>query len=176
MSTEPRLTLIAAMSEDRTLGAEGKIPWHLPDEVAHFRATCHQQCLILGRRTWDQMQGWMQPGHRPIVMTRQPTPIASWATAHSVDELGATLRERAIDEAFVIGGGEVYAALIPYATSLILTTVHAMFQGDVRFPAWDEAEWKLVKTVRHPADARHRLPFTIQWWERTSTAPTLRST
>src|SRR5688500_19799474 len=64
------VTLIAAHSENGVIAKGGRLPWHLPDEIAHFRAYCQGKWLLLGRRTWDEMQGWFRPGQTPVVVTR----------------------------------------------------------------------------------------------------------
>ncbi len=158
-----KVTLIAAHSENLVLASDGRIPWHLPDEVAHFRACCAGKWLLAGRRTWEQMHGWFRPGQTPVVVTRDAQ--LQVPGGHAVDSVEAGLalaQQHGAEECMVIGGGEVYAAALPHAGELLLTEVHASVPGDVFFPALRPGEWQVAENRHHPADARHAHAFTIR--------------
>ena len=157
------VTLIAASSENGVIAKDGRLPWHLPDEIAHFRAYCQGKWLLVGRRTWDEMQGWFRPGQTPVVVTRKESlRVPDGYAAGSVEE-GLALAERSgANESVVLGGGEIFAAAMRYADVLLLTEVHATLTGDVYFPPVPAGDWKEVERHFHPADDSHAYAFTIR--------------
>lgn len=164
-----RLVLIAAASRHRVLASHGQIPWHLPRDVAHFRARTAGRWLLLGRITYEQMNGWFQPGHVPVVLTRQADDFAvpgGWA----VSDLPAALRLAAshgVGELMVCGGGQVYAAALPWADEILLTTVETEVNGETLFPELPADQWRTVDQHAFPADAANAWPMTITRWVRT---------
>jgi len=157
------VSLIAAHSRNRVLASEGGIPWRLPDDTAHFRSWCAGKWLLAGRRTWEQMAGWFQAGQTPVIVTRQRGLVVPGGfTAPGVTEGLALAGEQGAAECVVIGGGEVYAAALPFARELILTEVHAIVEGDVFFPALRPDEWREAESHHHPADGDHAYAFTIR--------------
>ena len=135
-----RITLIAAVARNGVIGVAGGMPWHLPEELAHFKATTMGHALVMGRTTFESI-GRALPGRRTIVVTRNP----SWQhpgveVAHSFAD--AVSLAGPADEVFVAGGAQVYAEALPYAQRLLLTEVDAEPEGDTRFPEWPRDEWR----------------------------------
>ncbi|MES2470177.1 MAG: dihydrofolate reductase [Verrucomicrobiota bacterium] len=163
-----RLVLIAAASRNGVLASHGQIPWHLPRDVAHFRARTAGRWLLLGRITYEQMNGWFQPGHVPVVLTRLAddfTVPGGWA----VSDVPAALRLAAshgVGELMVCGGGQVYAAVLPWADEIILTTVETEVTGETPFPELPADQWCAVDQQSFPADAANAWPMTITRWVR----------
>lgn len=163
-----RLVLIAAASRNRVLASHGQIPWHLPRDVAHFRARTAGRWLLLGRITYEQMNGWFQPGHVPVVMTRLAddfTVPGGWA----VPDLPSALQLAAshgVGELMVCGGGQVYASSLPWADEIILTTVETEVTGETLFPELPADQWCAVDQQSFPADAANAWPMTITRWVR----------
>lgn len=154
-----RLTLIAAVGRNGAIGASGQLPWHLPEDLRHFKAVTMGHPMIMGRKTFDSI-GRPLPGRRTIVITRQ----SGWRqggveTAHSFPE--ALALAGPADEVFVAGGGEIYEMAMPFARRLVLTEVDLDTPGDTFFPAWDPALW--VCTESDPRDG-----FTFVTYERRS--------
>lgn len=162
------VTLIAARSTDGILSQHGRIPWHLPDDVARFRDYCRGQWLLAGRRTWDQMQGWFQPGQTPVVISRRADLAVPGGHAATSVTAGLDIARRAgATECVVIGGGQIYAAALPLAHRLMLTTVETILhRGDAVFPEFPPDAWHEISCERHPADDRHAFAFTLQRLER----------
>jgi dihydrofolate reductase len=157
-SDDRRVTLIAAYAGDRVIGDRGRIPWRLPEDFAHFKATTMGGVLVMGRATYDSI-GRPLPGRTTIVLTRD----REWAAdgvlvAHSLEE-ALSLAEGLSGEVFVAGGAEVYRQALPVATHQILTEVDLSPGGDTRYPEFEPGEW--VETRREPRDG-----FTWVWWER----------
>ncbi len=159
MPSEPRrLTLVAAYAADRVIGDHGRIPWHLPDDFAHFKATTMGGVLVMGRATYDSI-GRPLPGRTTIVVTRNPDWSAEGVlVAHSSTKRWRWRPEQP-GEVFVAGGTQLYEQTLPLATHQVLTEVHLTVDGDARYPEFDLAEW--VETRR---ESRADLDWV--WWER----------
>lgn len=143
----PRLSLIAAVAANGVIGAQGKLPWRLPEDLRFFRAQTMGRPVIMGRRTWDSI-GKPLPGRANIVVTRRPRFAAPGAQV--ADSLDAALALCAdADEAFVIGGAELYRAALPHADRLVLTEIRRDYDGDVAFPDWDRAQWRETRRESH---------------------------
>jgi len=163
-----KISLVAALSRNRVIGARGGIPWRLPDDQRFFKELTSGHCLVMGRATFESI-GRLLPGRTTLILSRRPDYEVAGATV--VPDLDAALelaRSRGEQEVFVVGGAAVYAAALPQADRLYLTRVDAVVEGDVFFPDLEEAEagFELVEERLHPADARHAHAFAIQRWER----------
>jgi dihydrofolate reductase len=160
------LSLIAAVSEDGYIGQDGKIPWSLPRDVAHFRQYCAGKWLLLGRRTYDEMSGWFRD-HHPLILTRnksfQPTVGAPVASVTEALELA---RRGSVPELVVLGGGEVFALAMPLAERLILTTVYTKVGSGTRFPDWAAQDWRCLQQETFPPDDQHAFRHTIATYQR----------
>lgn len=158
------LAVIAAVARTGVIGRDGGLPWRLPEDLKHFKATTLGHCLLLGRRTWESLPGPL-PGRTSIVVTRNAGFRADGArVASSLDEAVQLAGQQGDDEPVVAGGAEIYALALPVATRVWLTRVHADVEGDVVFPPWDRTGWQRVESRDHPADSRHDHAFTIEHW------------
>ena len=151
---------MAAYAANRVIGDHGRIPWHLPEDFAHFKATTMGGVLVMGRTTYDSI-GRPLPGRTTVVVTRNP----DWAAdgvlvAHSVPEALVVAAEQP-GEVYVVGGTQVYEQTLPLATRQVLTEVHLTVDGDALYPTFDLDEW--VETRRETHD-----DFDWVWWERRS--------
>ncbi len=162
-----RVTLIAAVSSDGFISRGHGIPWHLPEDVRQFRTWCEGKWLIVGRRTFAEMQGWFRPGQTPVVVTRQQTyEVPGGHAAGSMDAALAIARTAGADECGVIGGGGVYAEAMPFADTLILTRVDTLLLQGVAFPPIIESEWRTLSLRHYDADAVHAYSFSIRRMDR----------
>ena len=157
-----RLVLIAAVSRNGVLATGGKIPWHLPRDVAHFRARTAGHWLLLGRATYEQMIGWFQSDQVPVVLTRQVgyAVPAGWVVS-SVLEAMEWAAAHGVEELVVCGGGQVYATALPIADEVILTEVDMEVDGDTWFPEMAAEEWEVADEQLFPADEENAWPMTI---------------
>jgi dihydrofolate reductase len=149
-----RVVLVAAVAENGVIGDGPDIPWRIPGEQAEFKALTMGHTLLMGRTTFEAI-GRPLPGRTTIVLTRD----AGWAhdgvlVANTVEEALA-LAAGLPGDVMVAGGGQVYAATLPYADEQVLTRVHLRPAGDVRYPAYEEGEW--VETRREPHEAYDRV-------------------
>ena len=160
---------MAAMSQNRVIGRDGGLPWHLPDEMAQFRAYTLGHAVIMGRRNFE-VEGKPLPHRRNLVLTTQPDwqPLAEHAASvevfHNLDDTLAAVTDD--PEPFIIGGAEIYRLALPHVDRLYLTTVHADLPGDTYFPEFDITHFKLVDQRHHPADPRHEYAFTVNTFDR----------
>ena len=142
-----KISVIAAMSQNRVIGRNGALPWHLPADLARFKSITTGHTVIMGRKTFESV-GQPLPNRRTIVITRNNDyRCAGVFIAHSLDEaLDHAARE---EEIFILGGEAVYRIALPRAARLYLTIVHATIQGDTHFPPFDRDQWKLAEDERH---------------------------
>ncbi len=158
------ITLIAAASENEVIGRDGSLPWHLPVDLRHFKETTMGRAVIMGRRTWDSFDGSL-PGRRNIVITRNRSlEVEDAVTATSLDEALDLAGES--EEIFIAGGGEIYRIALPLADRVCLTRVHAVIDGDARFPSLDPLQWECVESRRHEADEHNPIACTFETWQR----------
>ena len=151
------------MAENRVIGRDGRLPWHLPDDMAHFMKHTRGHAVVMGRRTFDTLDGPL-PNRRNIILTRQRDLEIKGATvAHTLDEAIAAAGDD--NEPFICGGEDIYRLALPCADRIYLTLVHATPEGDTRFPAFDEDQWRLVDEVHHPADDRHTHTFDFRTYD-----------
>ena len=155
------ISLIVAMDERRGIGLNGQIPWHLPDDLKRFRQLTMGHHLIMGRKTFEAI-GKPLPGRTTIVITRNETYNPNnCLVAHSFKEAVTLARDNGDDEAFVCGGGEIYAEALPSASRIYMTIVHASFVVDTQFPLYEQYSWDITHLSRHAVDERHLHPFTF---------------
>jgi dihydrofolate reductase len=145
-----KVVAIAAVARNGVIGADGSIPWHLPADFAHFRATTLGHTLLMGRTTYDSI-GRPLPGRTTIVLTRDPAWTADGVlVVHGVDDalaLAATLP----GDLYVAGGAVVYAALLPHLDEQLVSEVHAEPDGDTTYPHDPAADdgWREADRARH---------------------------
>lgn len=153
------LSLIAALDRNYAIGRDGAMPWHLPDDLKRFKQLTLGKAVLMGRKTALAI-GRPLPGRRNLVLTRGAT--APFAGQEAVASIAAAMELARGADLAVIGGGEVYALALPFATHLHLTWIDtAAERADAYFPRFDASEWIETERVAHPADARHEYPFTF---------------
>ena len=152
------LTLIAAMGKNRAIGLDGRMPWHLPAELQHFKKTTMGKTIVMGRKTWQAI-GRPLPGRQNIVVSRNPDFHAEGADlASSVDDAVAMSES---DEVMIIGGGQLYALALPTAARMVLTLIDIEPEADTWFPEWDDSEWTQVSEEHFPIDDGNELAYRI---------------
>lgn len=156
------LTLIVAYSTNRAIGRDNALPWKLPGDLAHFKRSTLGHPIIMGRKTWDSL-GRPLPGRSNIVISRNPDFSAAGAIlAPTLEAAVAACGD--IDEAFVIGGAQIYAQALPLASRVLATEVHADVEGDAFFPLLPSFQWK--ETAREPQPAENGYEYDFVTYER----------
>jgi len=163
--TPTRVYLVAAIARNGVIGARGKLPWRLPEDMKHFKRLTLGHPIIMGRRTWESLGGRPLPGRENIVVSRRPGYEAPGASVASSVE-GAIALCAGEPVAFVIGGTEIFAAALPLADGLVLTEIDKDYEGDTCFPAWDRAAWNVSQTETHTTSDGVRFDFVL--YERVS--------
>src|SRR5688572_27429825 len=152
------------MSENRVIGRDGRLPWHLPADLKRFKELTTSHTVIMGRKTFDSI-GKPLPKRRSIIVTRTPKlRVPGAEVVHSLDE--AVAMAKGEDEVFIIGGGEIFAEALYAADRIYLTLVHAKIEGDTFFPSLDADEWTLLEEDRYAADANNQYSMSFQRYER----------
>ena len=157
------LSLILAQSENRVLGRDNDLPWHLPADLKRFKKLTVGHTMVMGRKTWESI-GRPLPRRRSLVLSRDPDFRAEGAEVFR--DLDEALAAAPGEEVFVIGGASLFAESLPRADRLYLTWVHADVEGDVFCPELDLSAFERIESTRHPADARHAYAFTFETWHR----------
>jgi len=154
-----------AMAKNRVIGLDGKMPWHLPAELQHFKRTTMGKPMVMGRKTWEAI-GRPLPGRQNIVVSRQADYSAPGCT--SVASLEAAIEIAEGPEIMVIGGGELYRLVLPLAGRMVLTLVDCEPEGDTWFDEWSGDDWFLVSSEHFPADRDNPFAYEIRELERVS--------
>jgi dihydrofolate reductase len=147
------VSLIAAMGENRVIGAKGSLPWHLPRDMRHFKTLTTGHPVVMGRKTFETLNVPL-PNRHNVVITTDPSYVADGAdVAASLEAALATVGDD--EDIFVAGGGEIYRLALPRADRIYLTVVHHHFQGDTWFPEFSMEHWQLIEDFRYEPDERH---------------------
>ncbi|MGD0017587.1 MAG: dihydrofolate reductase [Verrucomicrobiia bacterium] len=140
------IAIIAAVAPDGTIGHEGRIPWHLSDDLKRFKRLTMGHAVIMGRKTYASL-GKPLPGRRNLVLTHNTQFHADGVTTYAnLDAAIAACKKAGETTAFIIGGAEVYRQALAQADTLLLTHVHKQITGDTKFPPYDRSQW--IETVR----------------------------
>lgn len=161
----PAIALVVAMDRRGAIGRDGDLPWHLPDDLKHFKQLTLGHPLLMGRRTFESI-GRPLPQRRNLVLTRnEDWQVAGTERVASLDQ--ALQISRGAPWLMVIGGGELYGLALPRAQRIHLCAVDAeIADADTWFPAFDRSQWREMARREHPADERHQYAFAQLLLER----------
>jgi dihydrofolate reductase len=153
-----QLAIVVAVADNGVIGRNGQLPWHLPDDLKHFKALTLGKPIVMGRRTFESI-GRALPGRRNLVVSSGARQQPLTTTHNPVEWVGslAEAEERCsgVSELCVIGGAALYADALPRAQLIHLTRVHARPEGDVYFPPLASSQWREIAREAHAADAHH---------------------
>jgi dihydrofolate reductase len=163
------LSLIAALGENRVIGVDNSMPWHLPGDFKYFKATTLGKPIIMGRKTWDSL-GRPLPGRLNIVVSRQTGLALEGAEVFpsldaAVERAQEWATEQGADELMLIGGAQLYAQGLEQADRLYLTRVALSPDGDAWFPEFDLDQWTLVSNLENPAQG-DKPAYNFEVWEK----------
>ena len=154
-----RIVLVAAVAANGIIGKNGKLPWHLTEDLQHFKRVTLGHPVIMGRKTWESLKGPL-PGRENIVITRRAGYEAPGAAvASSLDAALALCAGEPV--VCVIGGEQVFKEALSIATDLVMTEIKQDFEGDTRFPAYDRSQWREKKREAHTAANGMRFDFVL---------------
>jgi dihydrofolate reductase len=164
----PLVSLIVAAASNGVIGRDDQMPWHLPEDLAHFKRLTLGHPVVMGRKTYASIRaalGKPLPGRTNIVVTRQAGFAAPGCiVAASLDAAFAAAREAAA--IFVIGGAEIYRLALERADRVYLTRIDAAFEGDATFPALDPAVWREAERENHSPAGERTFAFAFLRYER----------
>lgn len=159
------ISMIAACSENRAIGKDNGLMWHMPNDLKFFKRKTKGHHVIMGRKTFETFEGSL-PGRKNIVITHSKEyglPDDNCRLVHSMEE---ALQEAEGDpEPFIVGGEQIYRIGMDLADRLYITWIHARFEGDAFFPEIGN-NWEEVEREEHPADERHAYPYSFVTYER----------
>jgi dihydrofolate reductase len=154
-----RVYLVVAIARNGVIGANGTLPWRLPEDLKHFKRVTLGHPVIMGRRTWESLKGPL-PGRENIVVSRRAGFEAPGAhVASSLQAALALCHDAPV--ACVIGGSALFAESLPIADGLIITEIHQDYAGDTYFPEWDRAAWRVAQKEEHTSAEGVRFDFLM---------------
>lgn len=154
-----RISLIAAMSQNGVIGRNNQLPWHLPEELKHFRTTTAGKPVLMGRKTFESI-GKPLPGRHNIILTQDQNFSAAGCTV--VHSLEAGLKAAGeVEELMIIGGAKVYELCLPIVSRLYLSIIQETVEGDTYFPKINWGDWEMISQQQNQE-------FTVKIWDRKS--------
>lgn len=163
------ITMIAAAAENNALGKDNDLLWHLPDDFKRFKKLTIGHKIIMGRKTFESFAKPL-PKRIHIIITRDKEYTVPYEDCIVVHSLEAALKLVSEENAFIIGGGEIYKQGEAYADRIELTRVHGTFEADTFFPELDTSVWELTAEEEHPKDEKHKYGFTYLTYKRNKLA------
>ena len=158
------IIMIAAAAENNALGKNNDLVWHLPDDFKRFKELTSGHYIVMGRKTFESFPKLL-PNRTHIIVTRQKNfQPEHCIVVDSIEKALEFVPEN--EDAFIIGGGEIYKQSLDYTDVIELTRVHSSFDADTFFPEINSDHWQLVEEEYHPKDEKHLVDFTYQTYIR----------
>jgi dihydrofolate reductase len=170
MQDQTQLYIIAAMSENRVIGINNSLPWHLPDEWAHFRKLTDGKPFLMGRKSFEAPDS-LHSSYRNVILTSHIPAKKEPRTEYVKDISGALALLSDEKEVFVLGGASVFLQMLPLVRRLYLTIVHAQVEGDAYFPVVNRDDWELASSEFHGIDDQHVYSFSMNLYIRKNPDP-----
>lgn len=168
--TNPKLTLVVAVAKNGVIGRDGALPWRISSDMKHFKAATMGKPVLMGRKTWDSLPRKPLPGRQNLVLTRDADFKADGAWVYT--DLAAMLaaaramaEEAGVDEACIIGGAQLYNAVLPQADRIILTEVNLSPEGDARL-GLDLSQWREISREHVERGEKDDADFMVRVLER----------
>lgn len=162
---KPQLYIIAALSENHVIGLNNSLPWHLPDEWAHFRKVTAGKAFIMGRKSFEAPDA-LHSEYRNVIITSLPPTHAEPRVEYAKDISGAIALLSDETDVFVLGGASIFKQMLPMADRMYLTIIHAQVEGDAWFPEFDPDDWQLESSQFHGTDDAHAYSFSMNLYTR----------
>lgn len=159
-----RLSIITAMAANRVIGVKNRLPWHLPEDLRHFKALTMGHHIVMGRKTYDSI-GKPLPGRTTIIVTRNMDYAVPGCLAVNSIEAALTVCH-GDSEIFFVGGAEIYSQVLPIADRIYLTEIKRDFPGDAHFPEFDLSQWSEASREKHTADGGEPFEYHFVVYDR----------
>lgn len=166
-----KISIIVAQARNRVIGKDNGLVWKLPGDLKHFKHTTSGHHVIMGRKTFESM-GKPLPNRTSIVITRNKhyrVPEGHYVV-HSLDAALDVVRDKALEQVFVLGGAEIFKMALPIADELIITEVDAAPEGDTFFPPVDDSQWEKVAEEQHFKDEKNEFNYSFVFYEKKALA------
>jgi dihydrofolate reductase len=165
ISKKPIISLIVAMAQNRAIGINNKMPWHLSADLKRFKKLTSGHAVIMGRKTFESLPNGPLPNRRNIIISETLNPVPKGC--EKVESISEALKlTKQETEVFVIGGGTVYEQFMPLADKLYLTVIEADFEADTYFPIINYKEWELVEKEVMDNDLQHEFVYRFETYEK----------
>ena len=154
------ISIIAAVAKNNIIGGDNKLLWHIPEDLKHFKDITSNHTIIMGRKTFQSLPNVLPKRHH-IVLTKDKNYIIdsdSVTIVHNLKEI-VDKYKTSKEEVFVIGGGEIYSAFLPYCKNLYLTKINKNFEGDTYFPKIEPSQWKVTYSSEVNKTLKDNLEF-----------------
>ncbi|MBT2664399.1 dihydrofolate reductase [Bacillus sp. ISL-4] len=149
------ISLIVAMDQNRVIGKNNELPWHLPADLQYFKKVTMGHPIIMGRKTFESI-GRVLPGRENVIVTRnQGFKAEGCVVLHDIEQI-KTFADSRDEEVFVIGGAEIFKEILPVTDRLYITEIHETFEGDTFFPVIDENQWDKISSSPGSIDEKNR--------------------
>ncbi|MDR1525056.1 MAG: dihydrofolate reductase [Tannerella sp.] len=159
------ISIIAAIAENRAIGANNDLLWKLPNDMKRFRELTTGHTVVMGRKTFESLPKGALPNRTNVVLTENK--YASFENCIVFNDLKEAMQAYRTEETFIIGGAGIYSQAIDFADKLYITRVHHSFENaDVFFPELDDDEWIMTEQENFPNDDKHLYPYTFQTYIR----------
>ncbi|MGB1800932.1 MAG: type 3 dihydrofolate reductase [Gammaproteobacteria bacterium] len=154
-----KLSIIVAMDRNRVIGKGDALPWHISEDLKHFKKITMGKPIIMGRKTHESI-GRPLPGRENIILTRDTNYQAEGCTVlNSLDAIIEHCKD--IEEVMITGGAEIYKLVFEQVSNLYLTEVHTEVEGDTYFPEFERSEWKEISREDHKADEKNEFDYSF---------------
>jgi dihydrofolate reductase len=149
------ISIVVAYDQNQVIGYQNQLPWHLPNDLKHFKEVTTGKTIVMGRSTFESI-GKALPNRKNIVLTRSTSfHVDQVETIHQIEDVFAW------ENAMIIGGASVYGQFLPYADDLYITEIDHSFQGDTFFPTWSKSDFELLSQRKGIVDERNIYPHTF---------------
>ena len=159
------ISLVVAAATNNAIGKDGKMPWHLPNDMKFFKQTTWAMPIVMGRKTFESIGSKLLSGRVNMVLTQQKDFKSNAVVVNNIKDVLFVAQEHDYNEIFIIGGAEVYQQFLEKATKIYLTKVHITVEGDAYFD-FDKDNWKLSFSEDHLKDEKHLFDYTFETWIR----------
>ncbi|WP_079530077.1 dihydrofolate reductase [Halobacillus hunanensis] len=160
------ISFVFAMDKNQLIGKDNDLSWYIPNDFKFFKETTWDETIIMGRKTFDSF-GKPLPNRKHIILTsREEYEVEGCEIIHSIDEIIKLNQTYPEKEWFVIGGGVLFEAMLPYADRMYMTYIDHAFEGDAYFPPYEEADWRLVKETKGIKDEKNPYDYYFRIYDR----------
>lgn len=166
-----KITIIVAKAKNNVIGKDNQLPWHLPEDLKHFKRKTEGHHLIMGRKTFESM-GKPLPNRTSIVITRNKhyeVPPGHYVV-HDLEAALEIAKTKHLQQVFVLGGAEIFKLAFPWVDEMIITEIHATPDGNTFFPEWDESKWEMISRTDFLKDEKNPYDYSFVTYQKRNTS------